>query len=198
MLFGKHAYSAGEAAVLREIRDVGEEHLATAISLYEAMKGGADKESNAREYAKALFVLGSHYLDDAYLPVHEYFCCLLAKGEGKALLPEITRLNVASSCELLEKCFAAECDMPLSALVISKLAEEAAAGHWTRSPVEKLYRLGCAHSALAFIALADGNEEGLQRSAYIAGKLLKAAKAVADAAKTASAIPGTSARRSRG
>ncbi len=183
LLFGKHAYSSGEAAVLREIRDVGEEHLASAISLYEAMKDGPEKEGNAREYAKALFVLGSYYLDDAYLPALEYFCALLAKGEGKASLPEITRLNIASACELLEKCFAAECDMPLASLNIAALAEEAAAGHWTRSPVEKLYRLGCAYSAKAFIALADGAEEELQRTAFTAGKLLTAAKAVADAAK---------------
>ncbi len=56
LLFSKHAYSSGEAAVLREIRDIGEEHLATAISLYEAMKDGPEKAANAREYAKALFV----------------------------------------------------------------------------------------------------------------------------------------------
>jgi hypothetical protein len=183
LLFGKHAYGKEESAVLREIRDIGEEHLATAISLYEAMKDGPEKASNAREYAKALFVLGSYYIDDAYLPVLEYYCRLLVSGEGKAALPEITRLNIESACELLEKCFTAECDMPLSALNVSRLAEEAMAGHWTRSPVEKLYRLGCAQSARAFIALAEGREEDLQSAAFTAGKLLSAAKAVADTAK---------------
>lgn len=183
LLFGKHAYAKEEAAVLREIREVGEEHLATAISLYEAMKDGPEKASNAREYAKALFVLGSHYLDDAYLPINEYYCRLLAKGEGKITLPEITKLNIESACELLEKCFAAETDMPLATLSTAKLAEDAAAGSWTRSPVEKLYRLGCAQSARAFIALVQGREEDLQHRAFAAGKLLTAAKAVADTAK---------------
>ncbi len=183
LLFGKHAYGKEEAVLLREIRDIGEEHLATAISLYEAMKDGPDKEANAREYAKALFVLGGHYLGDAYLPTLEYCCRLLAKGEGGTSIPEITKLNIDSACELLEKCFAAECDMPLSALHIGRLAEQAVSGHWTRSPVEKLYQLGCAHSARAFIALAEGREEDLQRSAFSAGKLLTAAKSVADAAK---------------
>ncbi len=183
LLFGKHAYSSGEAAVLREIRGIGEEHLATAISLYEAMKDGPEKASNLREYAKALFVLGSYYLDDAYLPVLEYYARLLASGEGKAPLPEITRLNIESACELLEKCFAAESDMPLRNLSVPKLAEEAMSGHWTRSPVEKLYRLGCAQSARAFIALAEGREEDLQKAAFAAEKLLSAAKAVADSAK---------------
>ncbi len=183
LLFGKHAYASEEAAVLREIRDIGEEHLATAISLYEAMKDGPEKAGNAREYAKALFVLGSYYLDDAYLPIPDYYCRLLAKGEGKVTMPEITRLNIESACELLEKCFATETDMPLASLSVAKLAEEAAEGSWTRSPVEKLYRLGCAYSARAFIALTEGREDDLQRSAFAAGKLLTAAKAVADTAK---------------
>ena len=183
LLFGKHAYGKEEAAVLREIREVGEEHLATAISLYEGMNDSAEKVGNAREYAKALFVLGSYYLDDAYLPVHEYYCHLLAQHEGQAQLPEITRLNIESACDLLERCFAAETDMPLKALVIPKLAEEAEKGNWTRSPVEKLYRLGSAYAARAFIALADGREEALQAAAFAAGKILSTAKAVADAAR---------------
>jgi hypothetical protein len=183
LLFGKHAYGKEEAAVLREIREVGEEHLATAISLYEGMNDSAEKVGNAREYAKALFVLGSYYLDDAYLPVHEYYCHLLGQHEGQAQLPEITRLNIESACDLLERCFAAETDMPLKALIIPKLAEEAEKGNWTRSPVEKLYRLGSAYAAQAFIALADGREEALQAAAFAAGKILSTAKAVADAAR---------------
>lgn len=183
LLFGKHAYAKEETAVLREIREIGEEHLATAITLYEGMKDGAEKAASAREYAKALFVLGSYYLDDAYLPVQEYYCRLLAQREGQAQLPEITRLNIESACDMLERCFVAETDMPLKSPDIKKLAEEAAGGSWTRSPVEKLYRLGSAYAAQAFIALADGREEALQAAAFAAGKTLSAAKAVADNAK---------------
>jgi len=183
LLFGKHAYGKEEAVVLREIREIGEEHLATAITLYEGMKDGPEKAGSAREYAKALFVLGSYYLDDAYLPVHEYYCRLLTQREGQAQLPEITRLNIESACDLLERCFATETDMPHKSPDIQKLADEAANGGWTRSPVEKLYRLGSAYAARAFIALADGREEALQAAAFTAIKMLSAAKAVADNAK---------------
>lgn len=173
LLFGKRAFGSREAELLREIREVGEEHLGSAIALYEALEDKEKKESNRREYAKALFVLGGYYLDDAYLPVHEYYLGMLAGSDKNPAIPPISRLNLQSAQELLVKCFAAESDMDLSKLdtrVLSKLHKE-----WTRSPIEKLYRLGCAQSALAFVARVREESDALKAHADKAIYLLEAA-----------------------
>jgi tetratricopeptide (TPR) repeat protein len=46
--------------------------------------------------------------------------------------------------------------------------------------VEKLYKLGCAYSAMAFVSLTEGNEEQQKGLADKALKYLQAAKDVAD------------------
>jgi|GEM_PF-1628886 len=178
LLFGKRAYGAREAELLREIREVGEEHLATAIELYEALEDDEAKARDRREYAKALFVLGGYYLDDAYLPVHEYYLRRISGREDMRPVAPISKLDIKSAVELLEKAFRAETDMPLDKLDTAVLSEKHK--EWTRSPVEKLYKLGCAHSAMAFISLAEVNEEELKEHAKAALKFLQAAKDVAD------------------
>ncbi len=181
LLFGKRSFGAREAELLREIREVGEEHLATAVALYEALEDEAAKARDRREYAKALFVLGNYYLDDSYLPVHEYYLRRIAGREDIRPIAPISKLDIKAAVELLEKAFAAETDMPLD-----KLDIEALTGmhkEWTRSPVEKLYTLGCAHSAMAFIALTEGDEEKRKVHAGAALKYLQAAKDVADKSK---------------
>ena len=59
LLFGKHAYGKEEAAVLREIREVGEEHLATAISLYEGMKDGPGKSGQCQRICQGTVRVGA-------------------------------------------------------------------------------------------------------------------------------------------
>lgn len=178
LLFGKRAYGTREAELLREIREVGEEHLATAIALYEALEDEEAKARDRREYAKALFVLGGYYLDDAYLPIHEYFLRRIADREDMRPVALISKLDIESAIELLEKAFCVETDMPLSQLNTAQLAQ--LHKQWTRSPVEKLYKLGCAKSAAAFIALTEDDSEALARHAQAAFTYLQAAKAVAD------------------
>lgn len=173
LLFGKRAFGSREAELLREIREVGEEHLATAITLYETQTDEDIKLRNRREYAKALFVLGGYYLDDAYLPMHEYYLGLIAQRKAEVSIPTISRLNLQSALDMFDKCFAAECDMKLD-----KLDTRALAAHqkdWTRAPVEKLYRLGCAHSALSFIARAEGRGDDLKKHTVNALYFLDAA-----------------------
>ncbi len=181
LLFGKRAFGAREAELLREIREVGEEHLATAIALYEALESESDKARDRREYAKALFVLGSYYLDDSYLPVHEYYLRRVAGREDIRPIASISKLDIKAAIELLEKAFAAETDMPLEKLDIESLTQ--LHKEWTRSPVEKLYTLGCAHSAMAFIALTEADDEKRKVHASAALKYLQAAKDVADKSK---------------
>lgn len=179
LLFGKRAFGTREAELLREIREVGEEHLATAISLYEALEDDAARARDRREYAKALFVLGGYYLDDAYLPVHEYFLRRIAGlEEDMRPIAPISKLDLTSAVELLEKAFHAETDMRLNSLDKAVLTEKHK--EWTRSPVEKLYKLGCAHSAMAFVSLAEGGTDQLKQHAGAALKYLQAAKDVAD------------------
>jgi hypothetical protein len=162
---------------LREIRSVGEEHLGSAIALYEAMDSGPAKEANRREYAKALFVLGSFYLDDAALPLHEYVLRRVTGDNSKVSIRPIDKLNVDTADELLQKCFTAETDMPLSgALDIAALAD--AEKSWTRAPADKLYRLGCASVLKAFVALCEGQSP--RAAATEAIRRLGAAKAAAD------------------
>ena len=181
LLFGKRAFGAREAELLREIREVGEEHLATAVALYEALEDGGEKARDRREYAKALFVLGNYYLDDSYLPVHEYYLRRIAGREDMRPIAPISKLDIKAAVELLEKAFTAETDMPLDKLDIEALTEKHK--EWTRSPVEKLYTLGCAHSAMAFIALTEGDEEKRKVHAGVALKYIQAAKDVADRSK---------------
>ena len=178
LLFGKRAFGAREAELLREIREVGEEHLATSISLYEALEDVAARERDRREYAKALFVLGGYYLDDAYLPVHEYFLRRIAGREDIRPVAPISKLDAKTAVELLEKAFNAETEMSLDKLDVEALSEMHK--EWTRSPVEKLYKLGCAYSAMAFVCMTEGNEEQLKNQADKALKYLQAAKDVAD------------------
>jgi hypothetical protein len=178
LLFGKRSFGEGEARLLREIREVGEEHLASAVAVYESLEDGRAKEASRREYAKALFVLGGYYLDDAYLPVHEYFLSKIAGKENKVNIQPISKMDIDSARENLEKCFHAETDMQLTKLDINKLASKVKS--WTRSPIEKLYRLGCAHSGMAFISLAEGNADKSSAQAKQALYYLNAAKSVSD------------------
>lgn len=181
LLFGKRSFAEGELRLLREIREVGEEHLASAIAVYESLEEGYAKQASRREYAKALFVLGGYYLDDAYLPVHEYFLSVIAGKEPGIKIQPISKMDIDSARENLEKCFYAETDMPLEKLDTAKLAEQVKS--WTRSPVEKLYRLGCARSGAAFIALAEGNADKAAACARQALYYLEAAKSVSDKCK---------------
>ncbi len=179
LLFGKRSFGAREAELLREIREVGEEHLAAAISLYEALSDNEERQKNKREYAKALFVLGGYYLDDAYLPLHEYYLRKAADAKGACTIQAISKLDLQSALELLEKCFYAETDMPLHKLDIQALC--AMQKEWTRSPAEKLYRLGCAYSGLAFLAQASGDDPHVH--AHKAITFLEAAKRVTEGFK---------------
>ena len=176
LLFGKRAFGAREAELLREIREVGEEHLATAISLYEALEDDEEKQRNRREYAKALFVLGNYYIDDAYLPVHEYFLRIIAGSKTPCHVQTISKLDLNSAVELLEKCYRAETDMSLDKLDTKTLA--LLQKEWTRAPSEKLYRLGCAYSGMAFVARAT--VEDAKPHAQKALALLEAAKRVTE------------------
>lgn len=178
LLFAKKSYGEEEARLLREIREVGEEHLASAIALYESLEDRRVKELSRREYAKALFVLGGYYLDDAYLPVHEYFLGRIAGKQDTAVIQKISKMDMDSAKENLEKCFAAETDMPLSKLDTGALAKEIR--KWTRTPIEKLYRLGCVYSSMAFIAVAEGNADKAKEHAKAAVYYLEAAKSVSD------------------
>ncbi len=178
LLFAKRSFGEGEARLLREIREVGEEHLASAIAVYESLEDAHAKEASRREYAKALFVLGGYYLDDAYLPVHEFFLSRIAGKDSKVTIQPISKMDMDSARENLEKCFYAETDMPLTKLDINILASQIK--NWTRSPIEKLYRLGCAHSGMAFISLAEGNADKSAAQAKQALYYLEAAKNVSD------------------
>jgi hypothetical protein len=178
LLFAKKSYGEEEARLLREIREVGEEHLASAIAIYESLEDERVKEKSRREYAKALFVLGGYYLDNAYLPVHEYFLGRIAGKQDKVVIKKISKMDIESAKENLEKCFAAETDMSLTKLDTGRLANEVK--KWTRTPVEKLYRLGCVYNSLTFIALAEGEADKARANAKAALYYLNAAKSVAD------------------
>ncbi|MGI5849695.1 MAG: hypothetical protein ACOX8Q_06490 [Christensenellales bacterium] len=172
LLYGKRSFGTQEARLLREIREVGEEHLASAVAIYE-LQTEREKQTNRREYAKALFVLGGYYLDSAYLPVHEYFSRVIA-GAPHLSIPVIAKLDIESAIESLEKCFYAETDIPLGGrLDAAAIAPEEK--NWTRSPVEKLYRLGCAYSAMTFIDLVQ-QDKSLNDHAQTAVKFLECAK----------------------
>jgi len=177
LLFGKQAFGKGEATLLREIRQVGEEHLATAISLYEALKDEKQREANRREYAKALFVLGKHYLGDANLPVYEFYAHKLSGG-GEVKIEKISKMNLESAQGLLNKCFAAETDMSLGSIDVPALASQVK--QWVRSPVDKLYLLGSVYCGAAFVEAAQGDEAKSEQHARKAISLLSSAKSVAD------------------
>lgn len=179
LLFGQRAFGTREAELLREIREVGEEHLATAIMLYETQTDEKVKRRNRLEYAKALFVLGSYYIDDAYLPVHEYYIRLIAGAKPLQNILSISILNIKSAIDYLEKCFFAETDISIDKLDIVQLSEKNK--EWTRSPIEKLYRLGCAHSALCFVARVNKNKDELKTNTNKALYYLEAAIRVARA-----------------
>lgn len=178
LLFAKKSYGEEEARLLREIREVGEEHLASAISIYESLEDENIKKRSRREYAKALFVLAGYYLDDAYLPVHEYFLGKIAEKRDAAVIQPISKMDIESAKENLEKCFAAETDMPLTKLDTGLLAKEVR--KWTKTPIEKLYRLGCVYNSLAFMAVAEGNSDKAKTHAKAAIYYLEAAKGVSD------------------
>lgn len=179
LLFGKKSFGKREAALIREIREVGEEHLARAITIYEEQKDERVKEKNVREYAKALFVLGGHYLDDAALPIHEYFLRIIANKENKTKIKTISKLNIESAAENLEKCYYAESGFSLDEKIEPGVLA-AKNKEWTRSPIEKLYRLGCAYSAKAFIELVAGNDNKSKEYGAKAIKFLEGAKKVSD------------------
>lgn len=178
LLFGKRSFGESEARLLRQIREVGEEHLASAVAVYESLENEHAKEASRREYAKALFVLGGYYLADACLPVHEYFLGRIAGREPAAAIKPISKMDIESAKENLEKCFAAESSMPLSSIDAEALSGEVK--KWTRSPVEKLYRLGCVYCSTAFILLAEGEKDKAAAQAKKAVYYLSSAKSVAD------------------
>ena len=180
LLFGKKAFGQGEATLLRDIRTVGVEHLETAVSLYES--GDASRKAvDKREYAKALFVLGRHYLSDANLPTKAYFFAKIAGDAAKTKIEKISKLDLESARENLEKCFAAETDMPMDKPDIGALAAQMK--EWTRTPVEKLYQIGCVYSGSAFVHMAEGKADKAAAHAKKAIALLEAAKKTAEAGK---------------
>ena len=158
LLFGKKSYGPAEAKTIREIRQVGEEHLVTAISLYEALTDEAKKKSNAREYAKALFVLGRYYLGDTNLPIHGFYLSKVAGKQPDVTIEKIDKLNLQSAHVNLKKSFTAESDMSLNgALDIKKLAAQEK--EWTNSPIKKLYHIGCMYCDTVFVLTAQGSAQ---------------------------------------
>jgi len=182
LLFGKRSYGTGEAKILREIKQVGEEHLASAISLFEQIKDEEKRSANKREYAKALFVLGRYYLNDTNLPIHAYYLNKLAGKKPIVKVEEIDKLNLESARANLKKSFAVESDIPLDSQMdvkkLSLLEKE-----WTNSPIKKLYHIGCVYSDTAFVLKKQGSDEKAQRAAVKAIKILQIAKKVADSLK---------------
>ncbi len=182
LLFGKKAYGPAEAKTLREIKQVGEEHLATAISLFEELKDETKKKANKREYAKALFVLGRYYLNDTNLPIHAYYLNKIAGKSPEVKIEKIDKLNIESARVHLKKSFAAESDISLnSAFSIKELA--AAEKEWTNSPIKKLYHIGCMYCDTVFVMSAQGSAEKAQQYAKKAIKILEGAKKTADSLK---------------
>jgi tetratricopeptide (TPR) repeat protein len=182
LLFGKKSFGAAEAKTIREIRQVGEEHLATAISLYEALEDEAKIIANKREYAKALFVLGRFYLSDTNLSIHAYYLSKLAGKQPEIRIEKIDKLNLESARENLKKSFAIESDMSLNGtLDVKKLASQEK--EWTNSPVKKLYHIGCMYCDSVFVLKVQDNEQKAQQYAKKAIKILEAAKKTADSLK---------------
>ena len=179
LLFAKKSYGKAEASVLREIRQVGEEHLVQALMLYEELEDEHKKAENLREYAKALFVLGKYYLDDTNLPVYEYYLAKIAGQKPQVKIGKIDKLNLESARVHLKRSFAAECDMPLgSKLDIKKLAAQEK--EWTNSPIKKLYHIGCMYCDISFVLMVQGDKEKSEQYAHKAIKLLDSAKKVSD------------------
>lgn len=179
LLFAKKSFGKGEAKILREIKQVGEEHLVQAIMVYEDIEDKDKKEANKREYAKALFVLGKYYLGDTNLPVHEYYLNKIAGNKPNVSIEKINKLNLESARVYLKGSFAAESDMQLDkALDIKKLAAEEK--QWTNSPIKKLYQLGSMYCDTAFVLAAEGSDDKAQRYAKRAIDLLNSAKKISD------------------
>lgn len=183
LLFGKHASCEGKK--LRGMKAEGVQHLKTAITLFESLTDEDRRQHNRREYAKALFVLGGHYIDDANLPLHEYYLGIITGHKGTASVSAVSVKKLESALEYLEKCFGTETNMAKDQLDMKALATMNI--KWTHSPIEKLYKLGCAHSALAFAACMRQNSDDVKMHVQKAVYYLDAA------AKTAMA--GTEKRR---
>lgn len=182
LLFAKKSFGKGEAKILREIKQVGEEHLVQAIMLYEDLEDKDKKKANKREYAKALFVLGKYYLGDTNLPVHEYYLSKIAGRKPNVSIEKIDKLNLESARIYLKGSFAAESDMQLDkALNIKKLASEEK--QWTNSPIKKLYQLGSMYCDTAFVLAVEGSDDKAQRYAKRAIELLNSAKKISDSLK---------------
>ena len=179
LLFAKKSYGKGEASLLREIRQVGEEHLVQALMLYENLNDEKKKQENLREYAKALFVLGKYYLDDTNLPIYEYYLTKLMGQKPYVKINKIDKLNLESARVHLKRSFAAECDMHLDGMLnIKKLAEQEK--KWTNSPIKKLYHIGAMYCDTAFVLMVEGDKEKSERYAQKAIKILDSAKKVSD------------------
>ena len=179
LLFVKKSYGKGEASLLREIKQVGEEHLVQAIMLYESLTDEEKKAENLREYAKALFVLGKYYLEDTNIPIHEYYISRIAGIKPQVRIEKIDKLNLESARIYLKRSFAAECDMPLDGMLdIRKLAAQEK--NWTNSPIKKLYHIGCMYSDTSFVLMTEGSNEKAERYAKKAIKILESAKKISD------------------
>lgn len=182
LLFAKKSFGKGEAKILREIKQVGEEHLVQAIMLYEDLEDTEKKKGNKREYAKALFVLGKYYLGDTNLPVHEYYLNKIAGKKLNVNIEKINKLNLESARVYLKGSFAAESEMQLDKpLDIKKLVAEEK--HWTNSPIKKLYQLGSIYCETAFVLAAEGSDDKAQINAKRAIDLLNSAKKISDSLK---------------
>lgn len=178
-LFVKKSYGRGEVSLLREIKQVGEEHLVQAIMLYEGLTDEDKKADNLREYAKALFVLGKYYLEDTNIPIQEYYISRIAGIVPEVRIERIDKLNLESARVYLKRSFAVECDMPLDeTLEIRKLAAQEK--QWTNSPIKKLYSIGCMYSDTAFVLMTEGSKEKAERYAAKAIRILESAKKISD------------------
>lgn len=179
LTFGKHALK-GEP--LREMKSMGEQHLKKAIALFESLTDEDERQRNRREYTKALFVLGGHCIDEASLPLHEYYLRRIICSTKASTVSANSEKRLRCAVDYLGKCIDAETDMTKDKLDTKALA--ALHNEWTRSPIEKLYQLGCAHSALAFVARVREKKEDLkthvQKAVYYLDAAAKTAMASVD------------------
>lgn len=168
-----------KAIELKEIEADGVKSLERVIDIYERYKDDKYKSIFLREYVKALYTLGTFYLEKVKLHWDYYICLKISDKEIKFDYSSEDTRYISRGKKLLEKCFEVESKTLLNKdMDVSELAKNI--GKWHVSPIDKLYKSGISNLKTYFVLKMLGvNSNKIDKYGDVGEKLLLTAREVA-------------------
>ncbi|MBV1820520.1 hypothetical protein L0P54_10725 [Anaerosalibacter bizertensis] len=177
--YAPRKWTAEDFEELKEIEADGVKSLERVIDIYEKYKDDKYKSIFLREYVKALYTLGTFYLEKVELHWDYYICLKISDKKIKFDYSSEDTRYISRGKKLLEKCFEVESKTLFNKdMDVSELAKNI--GKWHVSPIDKLYKLGISNLKTYFVLKMLGvNSNKIDKYGDVGEKLLLTAIEVA-------------------